>query len=56
MIKRVTMVFELDQDEYDEFLEREEVAGDLREWAFAEICQNQDFGFLTNLKVEDVED
>lgn len=54
-MKQVTMVFEMDDEEYDEFLDREDVQGNLRDWVFGEICQNQDFGFLTSLKVEDID-
>jgi hypothetical protein len=54
-MKIITMQFELTDEEYGEFLDQEEVNGNLREWVFGEICQNQGFGFLTSLTVEDSE-
>ena len=47
---KVTFVFEIDEEELEEF---EDTNGDLYDWAFAEICQNQGFGFLTNIYREE---
>jgi len=44
---KVVMEFEIDEDELDEFIEEH---GDVYEWAFAEICQNWGFGFLTGVQ------
>lgn len=54
-MKRITIELEIDEEEYNEFMEGEEVQGDLRNWLFAEICQNHGLGFLSDLTVEDVE-
>ena len=56
MTKKITMCFEMDDEDYETFLERDDVQGDLREWVFAELCQNQDFGFLTSCYVEGSEE
>ena len=43
---RVILEFEIDEDDLDEF---EKQNGNLYEWVFGEICQNQGFGFLTHI-------
>lgn len=52
MAKKVTLEFSFDDDEFEEFMEGEYVQGDLSSWVFAEMCQNQGFGFLTACRVE----
>jgi len=50
-MKIVTMTFEFEDDEFEEFMEKEDVSGQLHDWLFAELCQNNSFGMLTDLKV-----
>lgn len=55
MTKIVTMTFEFEDEDFEEFLRKDEVQGDLRSWVLGEICQNQGFGFFTSFSVEDAE-
>ena len=54
MGKRVTIVLDFTDEDYKEFVE-ETCHGQLYEWIFAELCQNQDMGFLTRLHVEEID-
>ena len=54
-MKKVVIVVEFEDDELEEFIE-DTCHGDLREWVFGELCQNQGMGFLTNLQVVDIEE
>lgn len=53
MSKTVTLVFEFEDDEFSEFMDREDVQHDLHNWIFAELCQNNSFGFLTRIAVQE---
>lgn len=55
-MKRLTLVFDFEDDDYEELLKREDVDYKLGDWVFGEFCQNQDFGFLSSLHVEKIED
>ncbi len=56
MKKKITLVFEFEQEDLVEFMEDNEIEDEsgIEEWVFGEICQNQDFGFLTGFKVEEM--
>lgn len=47
----VDLTFDFEEDDYAEFLARPDVQGDLNAWIFGELCQNQGFGFLSDMKV-----
>lgn len=49
---RIALVFEIEPDEYQDFLDRDDVEGNLYDWFFAEICQNHGFGFLSEIRKE----
>ena len=51
---RITIQLDIEEDDYNEFLSNN--GGDLNEWIFGEICQNQGLGFLTDLKVRTVKE
>jgi hypothetical protein len=56
MAKLVTLQFRFEDDELEEFMEENNIRkGDLYEWAFGEMSQNLDFGFLVTCRTEDVE-
>lgn len=51
-MKRVTLVFDFEDGELEEFLESQDCAGQLHEWVFGELCQNYGFGTLVTLREE----
>jgi hypothetical protein len=50
---KVILEFEFEDGELEDF--EESTGGSLYDWIFAEMCQNQGFGFLTNIKREESE-
>ncbi len=56
MAKRVTMIFEFEDDEYDEFLAREDVDDDMYQWVQGEMVSNQGFGYLSSFGVEEIDE
>jgi len=44
----VTLEFSMSRGELEEFVEEH---GDVNDWAFGEICQNQGFGLLTGCRI-----
>ena len=48
--KKVTLEFIFDEDELVEFVENH---GTINDFIFGELCQNWNFGFLTQVLVED---
>ncbi len=52
-MKIVTLTFSFEDDDLEKFVEEN---GNVFDWAFGEICQNQDFGFLIGCNVEDKDD
>ena len=49
---KVILEFDLEPGELEDF---EAENGPLYDWVFAEVCQNQGFGFLTNIRYEESE-
>ena len=47
---KLTLEFEIEEDDLQTFIA--ENGGDLNEWVFAEICQNQGLGFLVGCRTE----
>lgn len=56
MGKRITLVLELEDEDYEDFINQDEVNDDLHNWFFAELCQNHGLGFLTECSVEYIDD
>lgn len=58
MSKKITMVFEFEDEDLGEFMEENEIddTQGIQEWVFGEICQNQNFGFLTGFSIEDTKE
>ncbi len=52
-MKTVTLTFSFEDEDLDKFIEEN---GNIEDWAFGEICQNQDFGFLIGCRVDDKSD
>jgi hypothetical protein len=52
-MKQVTVTFSIEDEDLEQFIEEN---GELDAWLFGIICQNYDFGFLTGVSVERIED
>jgi len=48
-MKVVTLTFSFEDDDLEQFIEEN---GNIKDWAFGELCQNQDFGFLIGCNIE----
>lgn len=53
MSKIITIELEIEDDEFKEFMSREDVQGNFGEWVFGEICQNHGLGFMTSFSIVD---
>jgi hypothetical protein len=55
-VKVITLRFEIEDDQLKEFLARDDVRGDLNEWAFGELTQNEGLGTLIECTIADAKD
>lgn len=53
MGKKIIIELELDEEEYEELLSREEMSHGLYQYFWAELSENQDLGAVTNIEVID---
>ena len=55
-MQKLTIVLEIEDDEYVDLMNHDLIQGDLHEFLFAELCQNWGMGMLTQITVENIDD
>lgn len=55
-MKRITIILDVEDEDFEEFMEQEEVNNDLNEFIFTELCSNWGLGFLRDVKIEEVDE